>query len=254
MKDFFRFLFSWKFLIHLGLAVLVVIGIFFLWTWMLGWYTNHGMSITVPDFRGKTVDESLRTLEEKNLKYLVRDTVFFDNKRKGSILEQDPLPESHVKEGRVIYFTINGSTPPNIKFPDGLEGSLRNWTTQLESKGFQVNANYIPGPDKDYVVRAVYRGKEVQPGQLIPKGSTIDLDVESGYKNDPVRIPYLVGLTVQEALQKIKENNLTLGSVRPPGLENDPKAYVDKQIPVYDSSATMNQGDPVYLYLKLRNE
>lgn len=256
MKEFLRFLFTRRFLLHLGAAVLLVVALFFLWIFSLNWYTHHNMSITVPDFKGKTVDEVLKLLEEKNLKYKIRDTVYFDDKRKGSILDQDPMPESHVKEGRIIYFTINGMTPPDIKFPDkeSIEGSLRNAKAQLESRGFNVNAIYTSGPHRDYVYRAVYDGQDVVPGQLIPKGSTIDLYVESGMNNASISVPDLTGKSVSEALQIIKDNNLSLGSVKPADLENDPDAVVEKQIPAYDSTATMNQGDPIYIYLKRKDD
>ena len=254
MKEFLRFLFTRRFLLHLGAAVLLVVALFFLWIFSLNWYTHHNMSITVPDFKGKTVDEILKILDEKNLKYKIRDTVYFDDKRKGSILDQDPLPDSHVKEGRIIYFTINGMTPPDIKFPESIEGSLRNARAQLESRGFNVNPIYTSGPHRDYVYRASYDGKDVTPGQLIPKGSTIDLYVESGMNGSSVSVPDLSGKSVAEALQIIKDNNLTLGSVKPADLENDPDAVVDKQIPAFDSTATMNQGDPIYLYLKRKDD
>jgi beta-lactam-binding protein with PASTA domain len=255
MKEYLKFLISKQFLKHLGLAVALIIGVFFLWIFMLQFYTHHGIAITVPDFRGKTVDEILKVLEDKNLKYKVRDTVYYDDKRKGCILEQDPQPESHVKEGRVIYFTINGLTPPNVKFPDNIEGSLRNAKTQLENRGLNVNAIYVDGPHQDYVVSASFDGHDVKAGDLIPKGSTIDLTVMKGFGGNSIEIPDFIGKTMDEVLQIIKEQNLSIPVFKPEHLKNDPNAIVEKQVPEADTTgnAKMNQNDPIYIYLKLKD-
>ncbi len=238
---------------HVVLAIGLVILVFF---GGIKPYTHHGIAITVPDFRGKTPDEILKTLEEKNLNYKIRDTVYFDDKRKGCILEQDPQPESHVKEGRVIYFTINGLTPPNVKFPDNIiGGSLRNAKTQLENRGLNANTIPVNGPHQDYVTEAKYDGKTIAPGDLIPKGSVIDLSVETGYDSDPIPIPDFIGKGMIEVLQIIKENNLSLPIVHPANLQNDPNAVVERQKPEPDSTgmANMNRTDQIYLYLKLKD-
>ena len=170
MKEYLKFLISKQFLKHLFLAICIVILFFFLSVLLLKPYTHHGIAITVPDFRGKTIDEILKTLEESNLKYKVRDTVYFDDKRKGSILEQDPLPESHVKEGRVIYLTINGMNPPDVKFPVSIEGgSLRNAKNQLANRGLIANVIPVNGQHIDFVVEAKYNGVVMKAGDLLPK-------------------------------------------------------------------------------------
>lgn len=256
MKEYLKFLITRQFLKHFFLAIGAVIAILFLGILLLGPYTHHGIAITVPDFRGKTIDEILKTLEESNLKYKVRDTVFFDNKRKGSILEQDPLPESHVKEGRVIYLTINADNPPNVKFPDGIEGSLRNAQNQLENRGLNSVVIPIAGQHNDYVVQAKYNGNIMKPGDLLPKGSTVELFVERGNGGNSIAIPDFVGKTMQEVLQMVKDQELSPPIVSPLNLENDPNAIVERQKPEPDSTGmvTMYQTDPIYIYLKLKDK
>ncbi len=256
MKEYLRFLISRKFLLNLVLAFVAVIGVFFLWIFTLQFYTHHGIAITVPDFKGKSIDEVQGILTEKNLNYKIRDTVYFDDKRKGSILEQDPLPESHVKEGRVIYFTINGLNPPKVKFPDNIEGTLRNAKNQLVSRGLNVNAIYVDGPHQDYVTGASYDGHEVKPGELIPKGSTIDLTVMKGFGGNSIPVPDFIGKTIEEVLQQVKYEGLATPIFKPDRLKNDPNAIVEKQIPEQDSTgnARINQNTPITIQLKLRDE
>ncbi len=255
MKEYLQFLISRQFLKHFFLAIGLVIVFFALSILLLKPYTHHGIAITVPDFRGKTVDEILKTLEETNLKYKIRDTVFFDDKRKGCILEQDPLPESHVKEGRVIYLTLNGMNPPNVKFPDNIiEGSLRNAKNQLANRGLNSNVIAVNGQHIDFVVEVKYQDKVILPGELIPKGSTVDLYVEKGDGGNVIPIPDFVGNTMQEVLQIVKDASLSPPIVSPHSLENDPNAIVEWQKPEADSTgiSTMNQTDPIYIHLKLK--
>ncbi len=256
MKEYFKFLISKRFLLNLCLAIAAIIGVFFLWIFSLQFYTHHGIAITVPDFRGKTINEILAVLEEKNLKYKVRDTVYFDEKRRGSILEQDPQPDSHVKEGRVIYFTINGLTPPNVKFPELGESSVRNAKSQLENRGLNVNIIYIDGPHQGYVVKAEFDSHEVKAGELIPKGSTIDLTVMKGFGGNSIEIPNFIGKTVDEVLQRIKYDNLAIPVFKPEELQNERNAIVEKQVPEADSTGLikMNQNDRIYIYLKIKDE
>ncbi len=255
MKEYLKFLISRQFIVHLFLAAGVVVVVFFGGIFLLNPYTHHGIAITVPDFKGKTVDEVLKMLEEKNLNYKIRDTLYYDDKRKGCILEQDPLPESHVKEGRVIYFTVNGLNPPNVKFPEKIEGSLRNAKTQLESRGLKVNPIYVEGPHTDYVTGAQFEGHPIAASDLIPKGSIIDLFVMQGFGGRTIMIPDFMGKSMEEVLFIIKQDSLSEPIVKPDYLKNDKNAIVDRQIPEPDSTgnATMNQTDPIYIFLKLKD-
>ncbi len=257
MKEFFKFLVSRQFLKHFLLAIALLILFFFGGIYSLKWYTHHNISITVPELRGKTIEEILKTLEDANLKYKVRDTVYFEDKRKLVILEQDPLPESHVKEGRVIYLTINGATPPNVKFTENiLEYSLRNAKNQLENRGIKVNVIPVSGPHDGYVVEARYNGNVLKPGDLIPKGSTIDLYVQKGLGGETIPIPDFIGLTVQEVLQIVKEDSLAIPIFTPRDLENEPNSVVYKQIPEPDSTGMvkMYKTEPISLFLKHKDD
>jgi beta-lactam-binding protein with PASTA domain len=257
MKEYLKFLISRQFLKHFALAVIVLIAFFFGGIFLLGPYTHHGIAITVPDFRGKTVDEALRILEESNLTYKIRDTVYFDDKRKLSILEQDPLPESHVKEGRVIYFTINGPTPPNVKFPENIiEASLRNAKTQLESRGLKVNVIPMEGQHVGLVVEAKYLDQPLKPGDLVPKGSTVDLYVVMGVGGRSIPVPNFVGLTMQQVLEIVRRDTLSAPIVSPANLENDPNAIVDHQKPEPDSTGIIKiyLTEPIYIWLKTRDD
>ncbi|MGZ5304882.1 MAG: PASTA domain-containing protein, partial [Bacteroidia bacterium] len=56
---------SKNFLLNIALIILAVIVMFVILTQFLKWYTHHGESLTVPDFKGRTVEEVERICEEK---------------------------------------------------------------------------------------------------------------------------------------------------------------------------------------------
>ncbi|NBN99598.1 MAG: PASTA domain-containing protein, partial [Flavobacteriia bacterium] len=92
---------------NLFAIVVLIVLIFTIISLVLNSYTRHGESLTVPDIKGIHIKDAITILEQKKLRYEVIDSLYFDDKPKLSILEQNPQPQSKVKEGRIIYLTIN---------------------------------------------------------------------------------------------------------------------------------------------------
>src|SRR5436190_8628958 len=86
------------------LIVVVLIGAacLVLYNWLDN-YTHHGESITVPDLRGMTREKLVKFIENKHLQYKVVDSLYEVGKTPGTVIEQDPAPDSKVKENRTIY-------------------------------------------------------------------------------------------------------------------------------------------------------
>jgi beta-lactam-binding protein with PASTA domain len=66
----------------------------------------------------------LRVLNEKKLRYLITDTFFVDNMPKLAVVEQNPAPNSKVKEGRIIYLSINSDARATVLMPNLINASL----------------------------------------------------------------------------------------------------------------------------------
>ena len=233
-------------------AVVFVLLVFFAMQQWLSSYTLHGESISVPDLRGLKIDKAETFLRDKNLRFAVVDSIFNLDQQPGVILEQDPSPNSKVKENRTIYLSINASLPPKIKMPDLIDVSLRQAEAILQSNGLKTGSLiYKPDLAKNAVLAQLYRGAEIRPGSDISKGSVIDLVLGDGLGNTMVAVPNLVNLTRSEALFVLKASSLTIGSinydedVRSPDL-----AKVYRQNPAFSDSSTIGQGQSVDIYLK----
>src|SRR3982751_5811319 len=130
-----NFLKSKTFLFNLlGIIALALISFFMLYNWLNN-YTHHGESITVPDVRGLTEEKLVRFINDKHLRYKIVDSLFEDSKVPGTVIEQDPKPDSKVKENRTIYLTVNSSRPPKVKMPDLADVSFRQAEAILQTFG-----------------------------------------------------------------------------------------------------------------------
>lgn len=87
-------------LINIAVACIVLFLIGYIVLNRLEKYTNHGYYITVPELRGLTPDEAEPFAKEKNLQILVIDSIYDNNAKPGTIVEQFPSPNAHVKNNR----------------------------------------------------------------------------------------------------------------------------------------------------------
>jgi beta-lactam-binding protein with PASTA domain len=179
--DFFRFLFSKKFLKHF--IGIIVLGAILVWVilFVLKIYTRHGDYLQVPDFSGMTIDQVTANSDFDKYRFVVVDSVFDLTRPKGTVLNQDPYPGSRVKEGRMIYLTIVSVIPEKTTMPDLKNLSLRQAVSTLRSLGLKVGAiQYVPAFDEDAVQQQRYNGDVIAPGTRLDKGSRIDLTVGTG--------------------------------------------------------------------------
>src|ERR1051326_440648 len=228
--------------INLGLLVLAVIILVFFLNILLNWYTHKGESLTVPDLRGRTVDEARDIVKQHNLDLAVSDTIYDATQPRLSILEQNPKPDSKVKQGRKIYLTVNAPLPPKVSVPDEvLSGDVQyaQAVKMLESFGFKVGqVKRVPGIAENVVKEVHYKDQVVKPGMKLDKGSVVDLYLEDGGKGEKFPMRSLIGMPYDEAYILIKGDNLNPGEVIPenPATKDFKGTFVYKQNPAAGSN------------------
>ena len=113
------------------------------------------------------------------------DSIYDSEKVPGTVLDQDPAPNSNVKENRMIYLTINATQPPDVKMPDLVDVSFRQAEAMLQSFGLITGEiTYKADLAKNAVLEQRYRNKIIKPGTMLPKGSEIDLVLGDGLGED----------------------------------------------------------------------
>jgi len=249
--NFLRFLFSKVFLKHLSiLAGLVLIVLIIINFWLKS-YTHHGEYITVPDFSGLMYDELEEYAAQRDLQAVIIDSMYDNSKIKGSVISQDPLPNSLVKEGRKIYLTIVSLSAEMVRMPDLHDLTLRQAIATLETFGLKPGTlTYIPHIAINAVLKQEYKGREIKPGKLIEKGSKINLTLGQGLRDEKTQVPFLLGMSREEALNLLHASSLNAGAEFYEEGANEAKAFVSKQRPVSSPNAFVNLGASIDLWYK----
>lgn len=253
MLSLIKFVFNRAFLISLVIALLLLL----LGTWVtfksLNAYTQHGETITVPDITGLTMEQVELYLKHKRLDYFVLDSTFVVGQLPSVVLDQDPEPNAKVKEFRKIYLTVNANKPPKIKMPNLIDKSLRQAAMELESWGLKVGAlHYKPDLAKNAVLGQLVNKEQIEPGDMVAKGTSIDLVLGDGLGSTRLEVPFLVGLTLEEAKFVLVASFLNIGAiVYDETVEDSISAIISKQIPEPSSyyRVMLSMGESVDLFL-----
>ncbi len=167
---------------QLAIALCVIVGMVILFMYWLGFTTNHGQEISVPDLSKLSEEQAEKRLNDLDLDYVILDSVDYRKEYpKYSVVEQDPAPGSKVKVNRKVYLKINSSGFTSVKIPDLIEKTLRQAEPTLKSLGLVVGKiTYKPYLGKDMVLEMNMNGKKLRIGEKVLKSSVIDLVLGDG--------------------------------------------------------------------------
>ena len=190
MKHFFNFFKSRVFLINLGLAVLALVLLTFGALQWLKSTTNHGDFVEVPDLSKMSVMDMRKVIEAADLRYEVVDSANFNpDYPRFSIIEQNPPAGNKVKHNRKIYVTVNPSGYKKVTVPEIIQVTQRNATSMLRAVGLDVQrVTYVDELGKDMVYYIKYKGKNINPGDKLPKTSKIELVCGNGSIPESARV------------------------------------------------------------------
>ncbi|KEQ31339.1 PASTA domain-containing protein [Pedobacter antarcticus] len=255
MANFLSYLKTKSFRNNLVAAVATVVGLLLIAFFSLRYYTKHGQGLNVPVVKGLSFNQAVSKLEELGLRYEV-DSVYIMDMPPGIVIDQDPEANTFVKDNRTIYLTINTAQAPNVKFPDIQFKSFIEAQAIIASFGLKVgDTAYKADVSRDVVLEISFGGSAVHPGDVIPKGSKIDLLLGDGRGNEEVEIPTLMGFTKDEAVFSLKGSNLKLGIITYEGnITDTANAVIIMQSPVLsDTLSKVKIGTPVNITLSNKN-
>ncbi|MCC6461118.1 MAG: PASTA domain-containing protein [Saprospiraceae bacterium] len=232
-------------------------GLFLLTFWWLKCYTNHGESLQVPNFVGMGYREATQKARARDFEVIVNDSIYVPGKPPGEVVAQNPEPESRVKEGRTLYFTVTKNNPDIIKLPE-LAGSddydlYSRKISRLGLKPRILSRVADPILEPNTIVAVLYRGdtitEKIRRGYQLEMGATLDF-VVSEQVTLTVSIPDCVCQTYDAAKFLISSSQLNIGTVqRDASVTDEQNAYVWRQFPKYDANGTMRVGEQIDLYI-----
>lgn len=202
-------------LIHL--AIVLVAGfiiLFVVFNVYLPRYTKHGSTITVPNIQYRSYAELDEFLGQQQLRYEVNDSTFNAEYPPLTVMKQYPLPGAQVKENRKIFVSLNAKNPPKVRMPKLLDSSVKNAQLVLQSFGLELGEiTYKPDLAANAVLDQFYKGKPIEEGTYIAKGSKIDLVVGDGKGNVTFPAPNFMGMPVDEAQFAAIGSGLQIGEI-----------------------------------------
>ncbi len=209
-----NFITSRVFLKHLVLSIIIIVAIVVIVLQQLKSYTHHGESYPVPDFTGLTIDEFEATAEQAHLKYEIIDSMHFDGAEPGAVVEQVPEAGFKVKKNRIVFLTINSTVPEMVVLPKLTDISFRQALGLIENCGLITGEiTYQPSEYNNLVLNAEQDSKTLKQGDIIQKGSSVDLVIGSSSGIQDTPLPNLIGMTYAEAKSLLTTYLLNSGSL-----------------------------------------
>lgn len=190
-KDFFgKFVSGYLWGNLLAMALVVVVLAFGL-KYGLEVYTHHGEGIKVPDLSKMTYEKALQLLESDGLQIMVSDSGYNKKLPADCILAQTPGAGTMVKQGHVIYVTVNSPSSPSFPIPDIVDNSsFREAEAKLMAMGFKLlPPKYVVG-EKDWVYGIMSRGRQIGTGDMVSIGTPLTLLVGNGHYGEDDDISY----------------------------------------------------------------
>lgn len=177
-------------------------------------YTGHGDSVEIPNLKGKTSQEVTTILKKLDLRLQVRDSGYSQETAPGTVLDQYPKPGMKVKENRTIFITLCAISREMIPMPQLTDISYRQATNLIESSGLIAGSvEYKPSEFPNLVLEQKSSGRHVGVGEMIAKGSVIDLVLGTDSQGETSEVPTLFGRNLAEAKLTLGEAFLNIGAV-----------------------------------------
>ncbi len=246
VKESFFKRFPW--LLHLLLMVGVSAVILVLVFIFIRIYARQGEESEMPDIVGKNIAEVMAN-NELELDFVVLDSIFREGTEGGTILTQDPLGGTMVKNGRKVYVSITAYNVDDAVLPELAGLSVRQAVSELYAIGLSVGKlTFVEDPYKNSVVDQSCNGKSLYAGQQVPRGSVVDLVVGSGDGTGSNSVPFVIGKTADKARRDILAVSLNVGEEHFRGVKNKRTAVVYRQEPDYTGVNKYPYGTSVELW------
>lgn len=221
----------------------------------LAFFTNHNKEIEVPDFTTLSVKDAAQLAESVGIRVEVTDSVYVRRMERGAVFSQNPAAGSRVKKNRLIRLTTNAVNAKQVSMPNLVGYSMRQAKAELSSKGLNLGKLiYVSDMATNNVLKQQYRGKDIKTGTMIDSGSEVDLVVGLSDTDNQTRVPNVVGMKYNRAVDAVHDNSLNVArttfddSVQ--NYNDSLNAVVFRQSPSA-SSAPIGMGGEVSLFFTL---
>ena len=204
--------------------------------------TGGTRRLSVPEVVNTNLDAATARLENMGLSLEVAEKVYDDNTLPGTIVEQKPQQGTQVKNGETVSVVVclgpESAAVPNL---DGM--TQEEAANALAPLGLHVGV-VTHRQDSD-APRGTVIEQYPKQGEVLENGGTVDLTLS----DQPLMrdVPNVLGKTLEETRQRLKEYDLQLGDVHYEYATGYDVGEVFRQSP--ESGTQLRQGDSVNVWV-----
>lgn len=173
-------------------------------------------TITVENFVGLTYSDTMTDQMENRVYYdITVDPVYDADTPENTVIAQEPtegtarkVSQKHDQKCAVVLTVSRGAE--TFKLPDLTSQEYR--TAQLTLDRMGLKYKIVEEFHDTALMGHVYK-MDPMPGETVVSGDTVTLYVSKGQKIEYVTVPNFMGLTKDEAMKLLIENDLALGKV-----------------------------------------
>lgn len=227
-------------LLVLAFALLVLV---WFWNYFLKDIFAPATRINIPNFVGSDYED---IINNKEFQSIYNFTVFYSvnpDVEAGIIIEQKPVSgKSVMKDSNGVDLELKVSTGIQLlEVPSVLNQDYRDAQTALQKAGFAVDYDFVTS---DSVTENYVISTNPEPGDSIPAGATVYMNVSSGPDIRTVQMPNLMGLTRAVAQSRLDAAKLSLGGVTAVASEEQAGTIIWQSVQAY---TTVNEHTKVYI-------
>jgi serine/threonine protein kinase/beta-lactam-binding protein with PASTA domain len=165
-------------------------------------------AVVLDDLSGRKADDAKKILIDDGLTPQIEYAE--SSKSEGTVIGTKPEAGTKVASGSTVVLTVSEGDS-GIKIPDVTGKTQAEAKSALEQKGFTVTV--VSSSDDSGVKAGCVVSQSPKGGGSAPAGSEITITISSGDDSSKIKVPNVIGSTEEEAMVKLTEAGLTLGTV-----------------------------------------
>ena len=197
---------------HLPLIIIIgaVLGAIALFTAMF--FITTGLSkkddlVKVPSFLGYTEENAAAFAENRGFKIQVIGYEESDEYLAGEICDQDPKPQTKVKDGAIISVIIsNGMT--TVRVPQLFGLTVDEAKKLLEDNGLELDTEILYDETSEFPVGTVI-SQSVNADETVMQGHVVQITVSKEPSSETAKMPLLIGEDIDTAIELLQEVGIT---------------------------------------------
>jgi serine/threonine-protein kinase len=185
-------------------------------------------TVVVPELVGRDVVYALDILTDLGLNIKVSGFEYRSDIPKNHVAYQHPGPGSEVKKDRDVRIVVSKG-PKSLVVPNLVGMDIRQGHIIMEENGLSqgiVSRTFSDTAAEDEIV-----GHTPSPGTVVSRGDSMDFLVSLGTRPVTYQMPYLHGLTLEDAIFILEKVHLSLGQIKSVQRNGLPMDVVVEQSP-----------------------